>query len=366
MGVAGMPLASAVSRPPPVASVPTRSQILAPPSSSHYIHDHAVASVCGPFAPLSAAGRFHRTLSADPRGSASGHRGSRDELVTSCDKEPRGWVRDLADASAYMLLVTANAQSELTPIERGRHALGSDMDVKAYAESVGRARTSVQKEVYAAKVAEGVPDIGHAISGSFSQLVEIHAAPEWLWSALVSAMVEGEWSVEQTRKKIAALGLKKGVGAGAFECPPYLDIAEGLVAGKVKVSDIARVVQAERDMREEMERIKRRAAEIADEIAGAFEGTPEQQMGALEAAYRRARLLALAAGEAFGCGAGFGAVAGGKVPVRNFDAASSLARAARSGSRRGAWGYLSSSMRRRIAADTAASSSLVRSIVGMV
>jgi uncharacterized protein YbjT (DUF2867 family) len=58
------------------------------------------------------------------------------------------------------------------------------MDVKAYAESVGRARSTVHSEVYAAEVAEAVPDIGN---DRFAQLVEIHAAPEWLWAALVAA-----------------------------------------------------------------------------------------------------------------------------------------------------------------------------------
>jgi hypothetical protein len=47
------------------------------------------------------------------------------------------------------------------------------------------------------------------------------------------------------------------------------------------------------------------------------------------------------------------------------DAASNLASATRSGSSRGARGYLSSSMARRIAAVTAASSSSGRSIIGM-
>jgi hypothetical protein len=51
--------------------------------------------------------------------------------------------------------------------------------------------------------------------------------------------------------------------------------------------------------------------------------------------YRRARLSALAGGGASGVG---------------FDAASNLASAARSGSRRGAWGYRSPSMTSRIAA----------------
>jgi hypothetical protein len=119
-----------------------------------------------------------------------------------------------------MLLVTANAQGELTPIERGRHALGSDMDVKAYADSVGRAKEyrTVVNETYAAKVANAVADV---CNDKFYQLVEIHAAPEWLWSALVAAMVEGKWTVELTRKQVARF-------KGAPEPPDMLD-GSGLV-----------------------------------------------------------------------------------------------------------------------------------------
>ncbi|HWY83107.1 MAG TPA: hypothetical protein VNY10_14475 [Roseiarcus sp.] len=73
--------------------------------------------------------------------------------------------------------------------------------VKAYAESVGRARTTVQNEVYAAEVEEAVPNVGH---GQFIQLVEIHAAPEWLWSALVSAMVEGAPSAPHLPRQLFA------------------------------------------------------------------------------------------------------------------------------------------------------------------
>jgi hypothetical protein len=45
----------------------------------------------------------------------------------------------------------------------------------------------------AARAAES--HVGFDLSRDFKTLVEIHAAPEWLWSALVSAMVEGEWTV---------------------------------------------------------------------------------------------------------------------------------------------------------------------------
>jgi hypothetical protein len=71
-----------------------------------------------------------------------------------------------------------------TPIERGRHALRSSMDVKAYAESVGRERPSVQTEVEAAGVADAVMNVHHDLdlNARWLQLRAIHAAPEWLWS----------------------------------------------------------------------------------------------------------------------------------------------------------------------------------------
>ena len=66
---------------------------------------------------------------------------------------------------------------ELTALERGMRALHSGMDVKAYAESVGRARTSVWSEVLAARVADAVTHAGHDLSAHFKALVEIDAAP---------------------------------------------------------------------------------------------------------------------------------------------------------------------------------------------
>jgi hypothetical protein len=65
------------------------------------------------------------------------------------------------DAAAFMELVRSNNQGELTPLERGMHALRSAMDVKAYAQRVGRARTSVQDEIEAARVVSSVTHMRH-------------------------------------------------------------------------------------------------------------------------------------------------------------------------------------------------------------
>lgn len=76
---------------------------------------------------------------------------------------------------------SSEAQGELSALERGMHALNSQMDTKAYAASVGRAEhyNAVYNEVCAARVAS-VCHVTNDLAKRFSQLVEIHAAPDWL------------------------------------------------------------------------------------------------------------------------------------------------------------------------------------------
>ena len=61
------------------------------------------------------------------------------------------------------------------------HALGWSMDVKACAESVGRALTTVRDKVYAAEVAEAVPGIRNTLSGYFSQFLAILGIATLTW-----------------------------------------------------------------------------------------------------------------------------------------------------------------------------------------
>jgi ParB-like chromosome segregation protein Spo0J len=116
------------------------------------------------------------------------------------------WVRELDDQAAYMLLATSNAQSELSPLERGFHALHSvanpdDLDIRAYAKSVYREKEerSVYSEVAAARVAKAVAHVCDDLSGHFRPLVEIHAAPRRQWPDLVKRMIKEDWTVEHTR-----------------------------------------------------------------------------------------------------------------------------------------------------------------------
>jgi hypothetical protein len=99
----------------------------------------------------------------------------------------------------------ACVQGELTALEPGLHALHSKLDVKAYAKSVKRPETTVGNEVRAARVAAGT-DIGAGLSAHFSQLVEIHAAPQWLWPALVAALAAEKWTVADAVCHVAKAG----------------------------------------------------------------------------------------------------------------------------------------------------------------
>jgi hypothetical protein len=86
------------------------------------------------------------------------------------------------------------------------HALHSGMDVRGYSESVGRAKSSVQNELSAARVAEACPNIGTSLSEHFASLSVIHAAPRWLWPALVEKMVADGMTVEATRSRFPSVG----------------------------------------------------------------------------------------------------------------------------------------------------------------
>lgn len=102
----------------------------------------------------------------------------------------------MSDADTYMALALNNAQGELSPLEVGLHAKGSGLDQK----KAGVPRTTLQHQWHAAAVYEAVPHVGHDLSERWRHLAEIHAGPEWLRPALVSALVANEWTVEAARK----------------------------------------------------------------------------------------------------------------------------------------------------------------------
>ncbi len=87
-----------------------------------------------------------------------------------------------------------NTQSELHPLEEGKHAAESGMDLKAYAAASGKVYRTLHTKTMAWKVM-AVSDIGNDVAQAvWSSLAEIHAAPQWLWPALVEKMTSEAWT----------------------------------------------------------------------------------------------------------------------------------------------------------------------------
>jgi protein gp37 len=68
-------------------------------------------------------------------------------------------------------------------------------------------------------------------------LAEIHAAPEWLWPAMVARMIEGEWTVATTRQMVANY---KGAGPPPDWCNAEA-IANALLIGQLSLPDLDRL-----------------------------------------------------------------------------------------------------------------------------
>jgi len=93
----------------------------------------------------------------------------------------------MSDEDAYMALVTSNAQSELTPLERGLHALrvtvrgDPEKGVKGYAKRINRPQPTVAREVMAARVARSYSNLD-CPSDAFATA----ASPSWVTGRAVA------------------------------------------------------------------------------------------------------------------------------------------------------------------------------------
>jgi ParB-like chromosome segregation protein Spo0J len=115
------------------------------------------------------------------------------------------WVREMDDEAAFMALVLANSQSELSALERGMHALRSGAGVREYARSIERAPSLVVRERQAAEVFTRVNSDATLLADKAKQLAELHAAAPWLWPTLVARLIAEGWNVETARGQAARL-----------------------------------------------------------------------------------------------------------------------------------------------------------------
>lgn len=123
------------------------------------------------------------------------------------------WVSEMSDEDAFMQLVLSNAQSELSPIEIGVHALeavemgvggrGRKGGLGEYARQIGKDKGYVSELKSAAEVLVVIKQT----VGSSQQFLDkakhlsaIHKADSSLWPLLVESMLGKGWSVTDTER----------------------------------------------------------------------------------------------------------------------------------------------------------------------
>jgi len=162
-------------------------------------------------------------------------------------KEVPCWVRDdLDDEAAYMLLATANAHGELSPLEIGMHALhyvakaaggrGKKGGLSEYAERVGKDAGDLSKYRNAARVVETLGTFqGFSVStllDKAAHLAAIHALPETAWPAAVVLMLKKELSAKDTKELVDV--------AAQGDTPKQI---EWLFLGKTTHREISRIAE---------------------------------------------------------------------------------------------------------------------------
>lgn len=176
----------------------------------------------------------------------SGHH--RFEAAKKCGlSELPAWVDELDDDAAYMQLVLANTQGELSPLERGIHFNGSGRGVREYAREVGRAPAAITFECQAAEVFTHVNTRPVDLLDKTRHLAAIHGLPASCWAEAVPAMLASGWSVAETAKRVTeAKAGSTGKRIGALFCGKTtireldrIDQLGAQVAGSLKHEDLA-------------------------------------------------------------------------------------------------------------------------------
>lgn len=107
-------------------------------------------------------------------------------------------------ATAYRVAVVSHvgiaAIRDSWRIEEGKHAAQSGMDLKSYAERAGKKYTTLYDKAKAYRVLTVTHVRNDQARDSWRNLAEIHAAPKWLWRAMVETMLHNSWTVAVTRE----------------------------------------------------------------------------------------------------------------------------------------------------------------------
>ena len=96
------------------------------------------------------------------------------------------WIREMTDEQAYMELVLCNTQSELHPLEEGKHAAESGKSGSEYAKQVGQSQPAVSLKIMASRVWSAITCVitPQQAKDSWRNLAEIHSGMTRNWRSL--------------------------------------------------------------------------------------------------------------------------------------------------------------------------------------
>ena len=165
-------------------------------------------------------------------------------------------VVEMTDEEAFRELLLSNAQDDLKPLEIGLHVLkavergkggrGKKGGIAEYARQMGRSRDVIQSYVEAARVvslkheaqATGLLNYTKALS-------VIHRADESDWSALVDAMLRGEWSKETTEGRVEAVK-QFTIPVDLTDIYPRAEVVRRYLTTRGAPSTLAKLIEAVR------------------------------------------------------------------------------------------------------------------------
>lgn len=209
------------------------------------------------------------------------------------------WVRELSDEESLYLLLTSNDQSDLAPLEVGRHVLACVPDgergrgkrggLRDYARRVGRDEGNLRRMRDGAVVFEAVQNaaiLPHFIDKCY-HLAAVYHAPQAAWAALAAWLVKKEKPVADVEAKV------KQIAVAIKQIPPLLAnylpadlVAVSVVRDKTPGAIAGLVEQATRglQMAEQLDVIRGdgKSSEHSAFMEWLISGRPHEDVGELE------------------------------------------------------------------------------------
>ncbi len=170
----------------------------------------------------------------------SGHHRVAAARLAGLSKVP-AWVKEMPEEEAFMQLVLANAQGELSLLEIGIHAFRAvekaqgkrGAGLQSYADTLGRKRQDIsllQKagEVY---LAADLAEYSARLRDKAYHLSAVHQTDERAWKPLARAVAERDWTVEETKERVAQIGAYEIPERWECDLLPFEEVVEKALAG---------------------------------------------------------------------------------------------------------------------------------------